>query len=290
MIAFLAAARAIHFGSLMTIFGGSAYGALLRRAGLGGPPRKSVRVLFVIAASLAFVSGIVWLCLIAGQMSGDWRGSLDPSILRLAATGTRFGRIFLARLAGLAALWVLCVLGIRSEAAAVPVVSGLLLASLAPVSHAAAMGSDVAIVGAANDAVHLLTAGFWVGGLLILAMLIPRHWAEPAALLGPLRIFSIWGSFVVALLVLTGLINAASILPIAALSPRNPYFDLLVAKVGLASVMIGLAALNRWRFAPALRGCGEKARQHLAVSVGGEIVLGFTVIAIAGLLGLTAPH
>jgi putative copper resistance protein D len=95
---------------------------------------------------------------------------------------------------------------------------------------------------------------------------------------------------VVALLVVTGLINAISIVPLSMMSLRNPYYELLLVKVGLATMMIGLAALNRWHFAPALRTGGEKAKQRLSASVGSEIVLGFTIVAIVGLLGLMAPH
>jgi copper resistance protein D len=286
----LAAARAIHFATLMAIFGGSAYGALLRRAGLWGAPPKGARVLFVTAATLAIVGGMVWFGLIAGQMSGSWQGSLDPAILQLTAFDTRFGQIFLGRFIGLAALWFTCALGTRSRDLGAATLAGLLLASLGPISHAAASGGNIAIVGAANDAAHLLTAGFWLGGLMVLAMFLQRHWADPTSLLGALRLFSIWGTPAVTVLVVTGLINAISILPVSEMALRNSYFDLLVVKVGLASVMIGLAALNRWHFAPALRTGGEGAAQHLAASVGTEIVLGFAVVAVAGSLGLMAPY
>ena len=109
-------------------------------------------------------------------------------------------------------------------------------------------------------------------------------------MLGALRLFSVWGTAAVAALVITGLINAISILPVSEMSLHNSYFDLLAVKVGLASVMIGLAALNRWHFAPALRTGRKRATQHLAASVASEIVLGSAVILIAGLLGLMAPH
>jgi hypothetical protein len=56
--ALLASARAIHFTSLMAIFGGSAFAALLRRAELWGPPLKGAHVLLVTAATLAIVSGM----------------------------------------------------------------------------------------------------------------------------------------------------------------------------------------------------------------------------------------
>ncbi len=208
MIALLAAARAIHFASLMTIFGGSAFAVLLRRAGLGGPPVRSAHLLFLTAASLAVLSGIVWFCLIAGQMSGSWQGSVDPSVLRLAATDTRFGQIFLGRFVALAVLWMICVIRMRPDRPEVWNLAGVLLASLAPISHAAATGGDVPIIRATNDAVHLVTGGFWLGGLIVLMMLVPAHRSQPGGLLGPLRLFSIWGIFVVALLVLTGVINA----------------------------------------------------------------------------------
>jgi putative copper resistance protein D len=290
MIALLAAARAIHFASLMAIFGGSTYALLLRRAGLWGSRPKGTRVLFVTAATLAIVSGIIWFCLIAGQMSGSWQGSLDPSIIETAATGTRFGHIFLGRFVGLAALWFMCVLAMRSYGRGVSILAGLLLASLGPVSHAAASGSDIASVGAISDAAHLLTAGFWLGGLLILAMFLQRQWTDRNSLLGALRLFSIWGTVAVAVLVITGLINTIRILPISEISLHNSYFDLLAVKVGMASLMIGLAALNRWHFAPALRTSGERAVQHLQASVRSEIVLACAIVAIVGMLGLMAPH
>jgi putative copper resistance protein D len=223
-------------------------------------------------------------------MSGSWWGSVDPATIELAATATRFGHIFVGRFIGLAGLWLLCAFGMRSDSPAVSILAGLLLASLGPVSHAAAGGSDIISFGAISDAAHLLTAGFWLGGLAVLALFLRRHWADRASLLGALRLISIWGTYAVAVLVITGLINAVSIVPVAEMSLHNFYFDLLLLKAGLASAMIGLAALNRWCLAPALRSGGEGPVRHLAGSVGSEIVLGFAVVAIAGLLGLTAPH
>ena len=290
MTALLAAVRAIHFLSLMAVFGGSTYGLLLRRAGLAEPPAKWARVLFAVAASLAFVSAVAWFCLIAGQMSGDWHGSIDPATLRLVGSATRFGEIFVIRFIGLAVLLPIC-LSLKARTTGLSILAALLLASLAPISHAAAAtGGDIAIIGATNDGLHLLMAGFWLGGLMILILLVGMHWKSPAELLGPLRIFSVWGTLVVAVLVMTGLFNAVSILPRSALSLRNAYFALLALKVGLALAMIGLASLNRWQFAPALRSGGHSAVRTLAGSVGTEIALGVAVVGIAGFLGLIGPH
>jgi putative copper resistance protein D len=168
--------------------------------------------------------------------------------------------------------------------------AGLLLATLGPIGHAAAAGNDIASFGAINDAAHLLTAGFWLGGLVVLAMFLQRHWADRGSVFRALRLFSIWGTPAVAVLVITGLINSISILPVSEMSLSNAYFGLLLVKIGLASLMIGLAALNRWHFAPALRGGGEPAMRPLASSVGLEFSIGLLVVAIVGYLGTMAPY
>lgn len=290
MTTVLAVARAVHLTGLMTIFGGSSYAFLLRRAGLQEPSSKSERALFAFAATLAVVSAIIWFCLIAGQMSGDWLASVDPATLRLMASATRFGEIFVGRLIGLALLWLMCVFTSPRQLG-IPILGALLLVSLSPISHsAAAAGGDIAILGAASDAAHLLTAGFWLGGVIVLVMILPPHRESPMGLLGPLRLFSMWGTFVVAVLVATGLINLISILPISMMSLRHAYFRMLVVKVGLALAMIALAALNRWRFAPALRTEGPGAVRCLEGTISTEIVFGVCVVAIVGILGVTAPN
>lgn len=289
MTALLAAARALHFLSLMAMFGGSAFAWLTARAQIWGAPVRPVQILFVSAASLAIVSGVAWLCLIAGQMSGGWQGMFDPATLELVMSGTRFGQIFTGRFIGLAILWIMCVAGIKSDRPAIPILAGLLLASLAPISHAAAGGRESPFWGTLNDAVHLLTAGFWLGALMVLALLISRRQDKTEALADQLRLFSRWGSFVVAMLVLTGLINAASILPASARSLHNSYVDVLLSKIGLVSIMAGLAATNRWHFVPDLKTDRGRNARYLAISIQVELLLGMMVVAIVGYLGLMAP-
>ena len=73
------------------------------------------------------------------------------------------------------------------------------------------------------------------------------------------------------------------------MSLRNPYFELLLVKVGLAAAWSDLPR-KPWRFAPALPSGGETEMRHLASSVGLEIMLGILVVAIVGYLGTMAPH
>jgi putative copper resistance protein D len=285
VIGLLAAARATQFAGLMAIFGAGAFAWLLRKNAIPEPPGRAPLILFATCATLAIASAILWFGLVVGQMSGDWGASLDPSVLTLAATSTRFGQIFLLRLIGLLALWLMSVT--RPRGVGVPLVAAMLLALLAPVSHAAADGG---IAGILSDAAHLLAASFWLGGLVILLMLLPLHRANPTALLPPLRVFSIWAASAVALLVATGVINALSILPLSMLSLQDVYIDLLLLKVGIALFMVALAALNRWHLAPALQSRGSTAVRQLQFSICTEIALGMSIIAIVGYLGVTSPH
>lgn len=283
MTGMFAAVRAIHFVSLMSLWGASAYLWLLGRAKME-VAQPQLRFAGIAASILALATAILWLLLVTGQMSGDWGEALDPQALIAVLRETRLGHIWLARLLGLILLCALAFVRVRIGILAV--VAGLALASLGSISHAAASGGPARAV---NDAIHLLTAGFWVGSLVALAELCRLHRHECRVLVAPFRLFSLWGVYAVTLLVLSGLVNAAAILPLHALTPKSAYADVLGVKVVLALAMIALAAVNRSQLLPALRNGEKDALLRLRRNVAGEIALGASVIAIVGYLGLMPP-
>ncbi len=286
MIAAFAAVRAIHLASLMIAFGASAYLMLLRRElGIEIPVQPGLRA----ASLLALVSAVLWLFLVAGQMSGDWGNATNPGTVMLVASGTHFGHIWTGRIGGLVLLGLGSFIWSPARHPAWPILAGLLLASLGLTSHAAAGSGGLGLVRAANDAVHLLTAGFWIGALFVLAMLARRHRREPIKLYAPFRLFSLWGTYAVAILVVTGLVNVVSILPARAITLHNLYADLLTAKIAVALAMIGLAAVNRSLLLPGLHNGEARASRQMGYNVVVEIALGVTVVAIVGYLGMTAP-
>ncbi|MFL5236057.1 MAG: copper homeostasis membrane protein CopD [Rhizomicrobium sp.] len=290
MIAVLAVVRAIHFASLMVIFGGGAYLVLLRHR-LQVVPRATngLQVAFVFSAILALLTAVLWLCLASGQMSGDWRAAFDMSTVERAVRGTRFGTVFAIRIAGLALLLFMSARRRRHRTEVQVVLGALLLASLGLTSHAAASADFPAgYMRAANDAAHLLTAGFWIGGLLVLALLIRERLNTPASLVAPLRLFSVWGTYVVAALVLSGVANAVMILGLSA--PRfSVYRGVLIVKVALAAAMIALAIFNRWHLAPSLPR-DAAAPRYLELAVAAELVLALLVLSTIGYLGLLPPE
>lgn len=283
----LALVRALHFLSLMTVFGAETM-ALLLRAKAAIEDRALLPRWFVTAcAGIALLTAALWLLLAAMEMSGG--GLLDITAVATVLRETLFGQAMAARLV----LLVLLIVAIVVEA---PVIlrilsSGAALAAIALTSHAAATGT----VGgqwalAANDAAHLLAASIWLGGLALLAPLVIRQRHTAEALVPALRTFSRWGAGAVAVLVLAGTINAYVILFNGGARWSPTYLTLLAMKLVLAGIMTALALTNRFGLVSALRRDEPEAQESLTLSIVAELVAGVLIVAIVGFLGLLPPR
>jgi putative copper resistance protein D len=270
----LALARGSYFAATLLLFGSCAFTYLLRaRLPMILPLCDAPLRWFLLLLALA--SGCAWLGLAAAAMAD----AMDQHVVVAAATDTLFGQFFLARMAALTSLGLLMALG-RGRAATV-LLAALALVLPAATSHAAAAGpAGFAAIGAITDAVHLLTAGFWIGGLTVLLLLFRRR--EPNMPLA-LSLFSDWAMVAVLLLMMTGLINGASILLGQQGTASLVYLSVLGAKLALVAAMIGLALVNRFRLMP--RGHEARIARHAVIELGA----GLTVVLLAGLLGQLAP-
>ncbi len=135
-------------------------------------------------------------------------------------------------------------------------------------------------------AVHLGIVAFWFGALAPLYLVLAHE--SQAAANQALRRFSAIAVFLVPVLPLAGLALAWGLVPGFAVL-RQPYGELLLAKlVGFALLMV-LAAFNRWRLVPALArsGHGGVALRRTLVA---EIALLAMVFAVTAVLtGYYAP-
>ena len=270
----LVLARGIYFAASMLLFGLCAFTWLLRaRLPMILPLRdQSLRWALLL---LALAAGCAWL----GLAAADMADAMDRQVVVSAARDTRFGQFFLGRMVALTALGLL--LAVRRGRAVVVLLSALALVLPAATSHAAAASpAGFATIGAITDGTHLLTAGFWIGGLLVLLLLWRRR--EPNMPLA-LSLFSDWAMVAVLLLVMTGLINSASILLGQEGSISTLYLSVLVAKLALVAGMIGLALVNRFRLMP--KGDDARIARHATM----ELTLGFGAVLLAGLLGQLQP-
>ena len=284
MIALLVFVRAVHEAALMALFGSACLVTLLAAkapelALEGGALALGRR----LAALAALVTAPVWMALVAAGMTGTMAANNNQALWR-AASATLFGQIFFARLLLLAALTVMVWMG-RTRLTAW--LSGAALVLIAVTSHAAGAGpAGFGFIGAASDGLHLLTGGYWIGGLCALAVLLVQRPAAPRLGLA-VSIFAEWGMIAVALLVMTGMINAAMILLGSPGHDALSYLVVLGTKLALVSAMIALALTNHFRLLPRLNQSGMIAR--LKTHVGWELGLGLVVVGLAVSLTLLPP-
>lgn len=159
----------------------------------------------------------------------------------------------------------------------------LLLATLAPVGHGAMLDGLNGQLLILNQVVHLLCVGAWLGGLLVLVLIL-RH-AQDHRLEPILRRFSGVGYGLVVGLLVTGLINVRVLTGQLWPTPLFQGFALiLLIKMGLVLGMLGLALLNRLR----IKRC-EQRLGSLRTSVMMEWLLGLAAVAAVSLLGTLPP-
>lgn len=263
--------RGLHDASVMALFGSACLLALLS-AKLPELAFEGRALAFGrrIAALVALASAPAWLIGMPGTMAG------------MAASFA--GQILLIRLA----LLVLLIAAVWTERRRVAAwLAGAALVGIAATGHAArASPPGMTFVGAANDSVHLLTGAYWIGGLAVLVAMLGER-PKAARLREAVALFAEWGMITVALLVMTGIINAAMVLLGSPGHDDLLYAGLLALKIILALVMIALAIGNHVRFLPRLAEKGVVAQ--LKNRAGWELGLGLAVVGLAALLTLLSP-
>ena len=285
----LAICRFAHFMATMLAFGASAYLLLHASGELRRSLAPSVWRVVTTASAIALVSAILWLQLEAASMTDDWSAATDPRAVAAVATDTAFGAVWIGRLV-LAAALVVAAFWRRRNWATISVLSGLLLASLALVGHAAMQTGAVGVLHRLNHAAHLLTAGAWLGGLIPFVMCLSGY-CDPKLqrdAVNAMMSFSYFARFVVAGIVATGIVNIALTSGRAPVPPSTPYEALLVLKIAIVGVMISLAAFNRYWLTPRL-GRSTHALGALRLTSVTEIVLGALVVALVSLFALLDP-
>jgi putative copper resistance protein D len=135
--------------------------------------------------------------------------------------------------------------------------------------------------------VHVLIVALWFGALW------PLHWIgrhEPLSLVGVVVArFSAIAAWLVPMIFVAGLVLSVALLPsLAAL--LTPYGTLLFAKIAGFALLMGLAALNKWRYGPAIIAGDASAMRALGVSVRVEWVIITVVLVTAAIMtSLFAP-
>jgi copper resistance protein D len=251
-----------------------------------------------VSLAVAVVSGAIWLVLLAADIYAApiaevWR---DGGVWTVASE-TRFGQVLLTRLA--AALLLAASLPMRRRSAdrrlwsaGAVVLAIAVLIGPAWTGHAGATPGIAGEFPLAADALHLLAAGAWLGGLPPLAMLLAAAWRgkEPrwAAITAiAVQRFSLLGVTSVSALLASGIIN--SYYQVATLNNlfATSYGQLVLIKIAIFAAMIALASVNRFYLTPRLA-TASTVRWLYRTSLA-ETGLGFAAVAVVGFLGAMAP-
>ena len=263
-----------------------------------GKLRRRYCVIVLASLGLAVLTALAWLILLAANIYGVsiaevWR---DGGIWTVIGQ-TRFGQVWSVRV-------VLAVLLATALPSATTPVTGLrwgvvpaLLAAgflIGPawIGHAGATPGDAGQFPLAADALHLLAAGAWVGGLPPLAILLAAAWRgkEPgwtAVAVKAAQRFSLLGVFSVGALLASGIINSWYEVGSFGNLVATPYGRLVLVKFSLFAAMVVLATVNRFYLTPRLAMAGAVRRlQHNTMA---ESAFGFAAIVVVGILGVMAP-
>jgi copper resistance protein D len=286
----LALCRFAHFMAAMLTFGMSAYLWLYAPERLRLALSPVVRRLALIASIVALITAIAWLALESASMADDWSAAIDPGAIGAVLTDTAFGHAWAAHLVLAAALVLVVIFEPRARWVATAVASAALLASLGLVGHAAMQIGAEGVRHRTNHAIHLLTAGAWIGGLVPFAMCLSAYRRDDLRkdAVRAMMSFSFWGQFIVAAIVLTGAVNIALTSHHAPIPPTTPYRALLVAKIIIVGIMIALAIVNRYVLAPRLKS-NAAALAALRLTSAAEVALGCVVVALVSVFALLDP-
>ena len=280
MATLLVLCRFVHFIVVLLMFGACVFRPWL----LGAEPQAVLdRQVLRITRGLAWTalaSGVIWLLLITASMAGSWPAALELSTVQLVLGKTFFGQVWTWHLL-LNGLLVIALMT-AWKAPRLPLIT-LLLMTLAPVGHGAMLDGLSGQLLILNQMVHLVCVGAWLGGLLLLVLILRQpHGVELAPVL---RRFSGVGYGLVAGLLVTGLINVRVLTGQLWPTPLFSGFALiLLIKVMLVLGMLALALLNRLR----LDRC-EQRLGSLKASVMLEWLLGVCAVAAVSLLGTLPP-
>ena len=287
--------RGTHVAATMSIFGSILFQTVIAGSALRDSSDPTMRLLRRHLAKLiwwslaiAVIAAGLWLPLEAAAVAEEDGIDQILATLPIVLWESQFGFLLIWRL-GLLVLACLilgrawpqwrCLIGL--------IITGIALSLQVGLGHGLSMDGNLGLLLILAEAIHLLAAGAWLGGLLPLFLLIGLLPVDLALL--AIRRFSHLGLLCVLLLAATIMIQSWVLIGGVPGLIGTDYGRLALLKAAIFIVLLTLAALNRWRFVPRLANRPDtRTQRRLRASVAAEVVFGFMVVLAAGVL-LTQP-
>ena len=236
---------------------------------------------------LVALSTVAGLLLQAPYTTGAALSDITGADLR-QVFGSQFGTAHLIRLVVLAGAALLLVPLLRGSSGTADRVLLLVLGVVAIGTWPMAghpVGSPVPAVSVVVDSVHLASMAVWLGGLVMLIAFLLRQ-ADDRELGAILPVWSRWAALAVAALVLAGTTQALIEVGTVGALFSTAYGRLILAKVGLFTVVIAAAAFSR-RLVQRQVAAEQPGRLRRVVGV--ELAITAVVLALATVLVQTTP-
>ncbi|MGE8134680.1 copper homeostasis membrane protein CopD [Novosphingobium subterraneum] len=274
----LLAARAAAYLALLLVAG-----VPLHALAAGQVLAFRARLVLALLAIVAAFASAWWALESVAAMAGITLAELDQATAEVVLAQTPLGKVMEWRLTALAAVFLACFVPLRVLRLPILALAGsVALGSVAWTGHAGA--SEMALH-RVSDVAHVLAAATWIGAL---AVFVTSAFSREGADTGALARFARTGSVVVAVLILTGLLNTLAIAGWPMMFEAR-WFSILAVKLALFAAMLALAAGNRWRIVPALERGEPGATARLRRSLVLEFAAGLGVVGAVALLGVLDP-
>jgi putative copper resistance protein D len=292
--------RFLHYSASLVLFGVALFPLYTypcsKVDSIGGRNRMPATLWALSLA--AVVSGALWFVSVATSMTDS---GMSWETARFVLTETTHGALCLLRLGVITA--VVCVIAVltfrpsRRLDVLLAILTAVLVASLAGTGHTQVEEGPSRLGHMLADALHLIGAGAWLGGLVGLLYLTAKSLppsspeSERLEAWSAAHRFSAMGYLAVATIIGSGLVNSWFLVSPVTNLIETEYGRLLLIKVALFAVMVGLAGVNRFWIVPALGksatpdGTLRRLRLHILL----EQCLGLAIILVVALLGTLEP-
>jgi putative copper export protein len=293
----LIASRLLWYGGCLGVIGAAAFRILiLPAAGLTAPSLDRATATAGVAGAAILVAGVLARLYAQAYVSFGLDEPLTPELIWIVATdlppwSTGWMVQFAAAVASLAAFGMARA-GIRAGWA-LAALAALAVAGSAPFTGHAVSQDDWYALPIALQAAHVLGAGVWIGGLLVMIaagvpVLARYPAADPSPVAALVNAFSPFALGGAALLALTGVVTTILYLHTVSDLWTTRYGVTLLLKVAMVAAVAGAGYVNWQHVRPRLStpGSGDVLRQTATI----ELLLALAVLAItAVLVGLPQP-
>jgi putative copper export protein/mono/diheme cytochrome c family protein len=268
-----------HLAATATLLGAAGFRAYVAGPALGDAASALNRALRRLALAGAAVALTAWFARLTLQVA-----TLPADTgLAVLLSQTRFGTVWLAH-SGL----VLAAAAALLAGSLWRVAAGLAAAALGVLpfaGHAAALVGPDQTIALSAQVVHVVAGSAWVGMLAPLLIALRNRPAEAGRLA---HRFSPFGMGCVAALALSSLASVCILVASIPALLGTAYGRWACAKLALFSAMLVCAAVNRYRWTPALE-AGAGTPRRLAASIAVEAAIGIAVLFAAAELSTIPP-